>query len=1083
MKKTLRTITSRYLLLCLMLPFWGQAQDWRYRLDNTTEPNFYAIQADFNRYWEGKKPEKGSGWKAFKRWEWFWSARVNPDGTFPPANANAQALENWLASHPDEAQERGGSTKWTSLGPNYSDGGYRGTGRVNCMAIDPNNHAVLWAGTPGGGLWKSEDGGIHWEPKTDKHPSLGVSAIVINPQSPQMMYIATGDGDGNDTYSTGVWQSTDGGENWRPTGLFWTTNQQRSIRAMLINPFDPRRLICAVNDGVYYTTNGGQTWARTMVSTQVSDLEFSPGNPEVVYACTNGAVHRSLNGGQSWQTIHSVSGAGRIALCVSEANPQFLGVLCSRASNNGFHSFWASENGGQSFVQRANSPNLLGWSNDGSDRSGQGWYDLCAAASPLDANEIYTGGVNIWKSTDGGYTWSAATHWYNLAGIPTVHADHHSLQFGPDGVLYNTNDGGVYRADGPGEYFTSITGDLTNSQIYRIGVSQKSSAVIGGLQDNGTKLLGKTGDWSDVLGGDGMECIIDPGNPEIMYGSLYYGAISKSTDGGKNWARISNELPDSVGAWITPFILNPLNPQQIWAGYQDVYRSNDRGQSWKKVSKNLQAGTLQFMTMSPADTNRLYVATTGSVWRSDNGGENWVSISNGLPFGTISRIAAHPDHADEVYVTVSGYQLNTKVVVSKNAGQSWENISGSLPNVPTNCITFHQNGKNGIYIGTDLGVFYRDNTTDDWVRYNDGLPNAPVTDLELRAGSNQLVAATYGRGLWMADAINSDLINCPDLSGLVVSGTTYTSAGFRWDSLAAWGYQFRIRPVGATAWILSSSLTKVSGSQSGLTPGTQYEVQVRAQCQGKEGAWSTPVVFSTRSMDGAYCASFGNAQAQWIDSIAIANVFNHSGNDFGYNYFTDTVQLKAGATYPFAAAAKSVAAPATVFWRAWLDLNGDQDFDDGGELIFQRATADPASFSRTFTVPAGAQGGLSRFRISMSTNTSSVPCYITPQMRDVEDYLVYITPVSVGTEQVNAQLQFDIQPNPADKSVQLRLPTQGKPLYWTLMGADGRVCMPAQSSGGKSQVEIPVAQLPAGVYWIQVKDEYGNSARKKLVKQ
>ena len=129
------------------------AQDWRNHLDNNTQPNFFDIQADFNRYWEGKKPEKGSGWKAFKRWEWFWGQRVYADGSFPAADANATALQAWLETHP-EVQERGGTTRWTSLGPNSSDGGYRGTGRVNCVAVDPRDPSILWVGTPGGGLWK-----------------------------------------------------------------------------------------------------------------------------------------------------------------------------------------------------------------------------------------------------------------------------------------------------------------------------------------------------------------------------------------------------------------------------------------------------------------------------------------------------------------------------------------------------------------------------------------------------------------------------------------------------------------------------------------------------------------------------------------------------------------------------------------------------------------------------------------------------------------------------------------------------------------------------------------------------------------
>jgi len=1068
---------------CLfLLPLYACAQDWRTPLDSTTQPNFFQIQADFNQYWAGKKPEKGSGWKVFKRWEWFWGQRVYPDGRFPAADANAAALQAWLKEHP-ELQQRGGSTRWTSLGPNYSKGGYSGTGRINCLAIHPQDPNILWAGTPAGGLWKSETGGNNWVPMTDQHPSLGVAAIVINPFDPKIMYIATGDSNGGDTFSTGVWRSTDGGETWTPTGLQWPTSQQRNIRALVMNPVNPQRLVCGASDGIYYTANGGQTWSRTMGSTQVSDLEMRPENPHVLYACTNGTVHRSVNGGLNWQSVLTVPGAGRIALCVSPANSQWVGVLCSSASTNRFHSFWSSTNGGQAFAQQSNSPNILGWSNSGDDKGGQGWYDLCVAASPDNANEIYTGGINIWKSKDGGRTWAAATHWYNLDGVPEVHADQHTLLFGPNGSLYNGNDGGIYSSMDGGESFGVLTGNLVISQMYRTSVSQKSKAVITGLQDNGTKLLNNSGTWSDVLGGDGMDCLIDPTNPNRMYGSSQNGRLHRSINGGANWNHISESMPDTVGAWITPYILNPKNLKQIWAGYQGVWRSNNYGDTWKKTSATFNPGTLQYLAMSAADTTRLYAATTGNIWRSDDSGKNWISLNPLFSFGSATRVAVHPENASEVYVTFSGYSKGNKVMRSRDAGQTWENISGALPNVPTNCLIFHQNGKNGYYVGTDIGVFYRDSTIEDWVRYNDGLPNAPVVDLDIRITDDELVAATYGRGLWMIPTLNSANIQCPDLGGFAVLDTTFTTATLKWDDIGTWGYQYRLRPVGAATWTVGPTLKQVSGTPNGLNPGAQYEVQIRAQCQGKDGAWGPSHLFSTRKMEGLYCASFGSAVIQWIDSLSFANIRNPSGNNDGYGYFTDTIRVTAGQTYPFAVLAKSVGNPATMFWRAWMDTNFDQDFEDAGELLFQRATTDPAAFSRTITIPANIPAGITRFRISMGSSVSAVPCYSTPQTRDVEDYVVSVSASSVATQNPLKAFHFEVQPNPAGDFIYLLLPSHSQDVQWRLIGADGRVHVPMQPvTAGSKDMMVPVKHLPGGLYWIQVLDDQGNSGQRKFVK-
>lgn len=1085
MLRMVHTSALRLLLGLLFLPLGAIAQTWDYPLSNTTKPNFYQIQADFNRHWAGKKPGKGSGWKVFKRWEWFWEQRINPDGTFPDADANANAWQAYLDSHPLAAQ-RGAAPQWKSLGPNYSDGGYRGTGRVNCVAVDPRNASIMWAGTPGGGLWKSENGGENWVPKTDGKASLGVSAIAFHPLNPDIMYIGTGDGDGSDTFSLGVWQSTDGGETWKPTGLQWSTNQQRTIRALVISPKDPLRLYCGANDGIYYTTNGGQSWSKVLNSNSaVSDIEIRPDNPEVLYACTNGAIHRSKNGGLNWQTVKSVQDAGRIALCVSPADPEFVGALCSASGSNGFLSFLASSDGGQTFVERSTSPNILGWSTDGDGDGGQGWYDLCVAASPLDANEIYTGGVNIWKSVDGGYTWNAASHWYFSPEVPEVHADHHNLLFGPDGALYNVNDGGVYKTDDHGASFAVLTGDLVISQMYRIGIAQQNQAVIAGLQDNGTKFYNRQGMWSDVLGGDGMECIIDPSNPQIMYGSLYYGSFHRSKDGGRDWNGISQDLPDGSGAWITPIILNPLNPKQIWTGYQDLWRSNDQGDTWEKVSEDLRSGTLLFLAMGTSDTTRLYAATSSSIYRSENSGKNWTSISNGLPFGTISRIAVHPDNADEVYITISGYQPNTKVVRSRDGGKTWENFSGTLPNIPANCIAFHQNGKKGMYVGMDVGVYYRDSTMEDWVRYTEGLPNTPITDLEIRTAANQLVAATYGRGVWMVETLDASKIECASLEGFKVLDSTFTTVLFQWDALpSSWGYQYRYRKVGATDWILSNSLSETKALQSGLTPGTQYEIQVRAQCQGKNGDWGASHLVTTQTMEGLYCSSFGSATAQWIDSLSIANMRNASGNNGGYGFFNDTIRLTAGETYPVAVFAKANGSPTTMFWRAWLDLNGDQDFDDAGELIFQRATSNPPEFSRNFTVPATAQSGTSRFRISMGTSTNATPCFTTAQTRDVEDYPVLVAPApSVSTKQPNPVLEFVLRPNPASEKVMLQLPNGEYAFQWQILGTDGKAYSVVQQvAKGKRAVEIPVGQLPAGLYWIRIQDETGNSNQKYFVK-
>ena len=971
--------------LCFFSPSVA-AQPWMEPNNSDTVPNFFKIQNAFYQHWAGKTPGKGEGWKPFKRWEWFWEQRVNPDGSFPAAGQTGKAWQNYVIKHPQTEKES--ATKWKSMGPNVSNTGYTGIGRINAIAFHPTLPGTIWVGTPAGGLWKTTNGGSNWVPLTDQLTSMGVSAIVLDPANPDIMYIGTGDGDSYDTYSTGVLKSMDGGATWTTTGLNWTLSQGRVIRAMLINPANPNIMIVGASNGIYQTINGGTTWSQKLSGTGSSthDLEFKPGDPNTVYAASADKIRRSTDGGATWAIVATIPTCNRIALTVSPADPTFVGALCSSSATSAFQGFYASVNSGQTFTQRSSAPNILGSRADGTSTTGQGSYDLCTAASPTSANVIYIGGINIWKSTDGGVTWTIATYWANQSGLQTVHADHHTMSFRGN-TLFIGCDGGIYSTTN-GTAFSYLSGNLAISQIYRVSCAQTDNAVLIGLQDNGTKLRNNNSVWSDETGGDGMQCRIDPANALQMYSSIQNGStIYRSVNGGVSWNNIAGPLPDT-GAWITPFLINPSNNNQLFAGYRDLWRSNDKGTTWTKVSTNLSTSYLRYLVMSASSSRVLYAATTSTIWRTGDGGASWKNITTGLPTSSLSRIAVHPADSNTVYATYSTFS-GGKIYKSTNGGTTWTNFSGTLPALPANCAAVHTDG--AVYIGMDIGVFYRTPNSTDWVAYKEDLPNAPVMDLDIKTNTKKLRAATYGRGLW-----ENDLVEGPAPCAAVPPGTatflTPRVARISWPAIPGIGdYLVQIRPVGDTTWSNFTADTNSLGLVY-MRPCTPYEWRVAATCAGAS-TYNAVATFTTTGC-GSYCSNYGYdpdpPQDEWIERIQIGNLDHVSGPDWGYNDFTNKkVTVEKGQSYPFALTPGFEDDAFEEVWSIWIDYNQDNTFSDNEKVFESVAPGTDTVETGTITIPPIAMVGTTRMRISISFDDPSPACG-QYEFGESEDYAVEI---------------------------------------------------------------------------------------------
>jgi photosystem II stability/assembly factor-like uncharacterized protein len=783
----MRTITKLILILLFFFSFqMSFSQPWMNKV-TSEKPTFKEIQTAFYDYWKDRPIEKGQGYKPFKRWEWYWESRLLPNGNFPSPSITWDEFHKYYSqSNTYEQRNTQSTANWTSSGPSSSPGGIGGLGRINCMAFHPTDPNTFWVGTPAGGLWKTTNGGTNWTTNTDNLPVLGVSDIAVHPTNPNILYIATGDGDlgslsgltggaDGDTKSVGILKSTDGGATWSTTGLNWNVTDRKLIRRLLINPINPQILIAAASDGIWRTIDGGTNWTPLQIGYHFMDLEYKPGDPTIVYATTynnngNAKIFRSTDSGSTWNLISTLVDVGRINLAVTPNAPDLVDALCSNISQ-GLSGLWYSSNSGASFSQyfvSTNSNNYLHGSYNASGAGGQGYYDLAYAINPNNYNDIWLGGINTWNSTNGGSNWFIKNFWANTTiqnpnNVPVVHADKHFIAFHPlvPGTMFECNDGGLYKTTNNGSTWTDLTNGMQISQMYRIGVSQSqsNSGVICGLQDNGIKI--KTTNWADVpIGGDGMECLVD-GATSTAFASHQYGKFFRLdlaiTDISTNIPLLTvekNSEGKPNGSWVTPLIMHPSNTSTLYAGYKRVYKTTNKGDTWTAISSGILDSNnedIRFMAIAPSNPNIIYASTLRKLFATTNGGTSWSQISTLTitdNYANISNIAVDPSNPDKVFITVSGYSAGNKVWMRPSIGGTWINYSGNLPNVPVNCIVYQNGSNEGLYVGTDIGVFYTDGTMNTWIPYQTGLPNVVVTDLEISYYDNKLWAGTFGRGLW-----------------------------------------------------------------------------------------------------------------------------------------------------------------------------------------------------------------------------------------------------------------------------------------------------------------------------------------------
>ncbi len=717
--------------------------------------NFFEVQRAFNTYWKDREITKGSGFKPFKRWEYMMEQRVSPNGTRPPADRD---MEAFFAYFGKPANARNSQGQWSELGPftvpsGYN--GYRGLGRLNAIAFHPTNPDILYVGAPSGGLWISYDHGINWETHTDVLPTLGVSAIVVDFEDPSVIYMGTGDRDAADAPGLGVWKSFDGGISWEASN---TGMGNVTVGKMLMHPEDNSLLLAATSGGIFRSENAGLSWIQSATG-NFKDIEFKPDNPEIVYAVRGGNFHRSDDNGISFTQIsNGLPDGNRGVVAVTPANPEMVYFILTNADS--YKGLYRSTDAGLSFSERSTTPNIMSWGCNGGS-GGQAWYNLDMVVDPLNPEIVFVGGVNIFKSVNGGQTWFITGHWWGDCSVQAVHADLHVFEYSPhNNWLYAGNDGGIYWTANGGVNWTEISNGLVISQAYKIGQSRTMrDFVINGYQDNGSSVLNGT-TWINVSGGDGMECAYDPTNHLYAYSTLYFGSIYRIFNNNNQGLIAGNNVNgiNESGGWVTPFLIDHEDGNTMFVGYKNVWRSTNikagsvGSVNWQKIS-DWGNNDLNHLRQSPANLDVLYASSNNRFYVTSNAKDeqvNWTNRSSNLP--TNNHITAIETSAyDENVVYIAQQQ---RIFKSQNKGASWVEITGSLPAVNINNIAYYRNSNEGLYLGTDIGIFYKDAEHEDWIAYSGGFPvGGKVTEIEIyyepdNPAGDMLRAGTYGRGLW-----------------------------------------------------------------------------------------------------------------------------------------------------------------------------------------------------------------------------------------------------------------------------------------------------------------------------------------------
>ncbi len=683
------------------------------------------------------------------------------------------------------------------------------SGRIADFAHDPNDPGRFFVAVASGGVWRTTDGGVTFDPVFDGQSAYSIGVVEIDPQRPQIVWVGSGENNSQRSVSfgDGVYRSEDGGGTWTNVGL----TESEHIGMIAIHPREPDTVFVAAQGplwrsggdrGLYKTTNGGKTWRRVLHisdDTGVNEVHIDPANPSVMYASAyqrrrhqwtlvdggpESAIYRSLDGGDTWEKANrGLPGGdlGKIGMAISPADPDTVYAIVTATGDSS--GFYRSTNGAET------------WERMSSYKTDSPQYYNEVFADPNHADRVYIVDTVMQVSEDGGRNWRS---------VPTdrKHVDAHALWIDPENSdhLLSGVDGGIYESFNRGDTWR-YTPNLSVTQFYKVAVdnAQPFYNIYGGTQDNNT--LGgpsqtfeyggiRNEDWFVTVGGDGFEPAIDPEDPNIVYSQSQYGNLARfdRRTGDQVFIQPGHTPgePPHYWNWDSPLIISPHSRTRLYFAGNMLFRSDDRGDSWTRISDELHRaidrntleilgkvqppeavdkdqytsiyGAAVSLTESPLVEGLLYVGTDdGLIQVTEDGGSTWRKIDAfpGVPHKTyVSDVEASRHHPDRVYATFDNHKagdFTPYILRSDDRGQTWASIAGDLPKRETAYAIAEDHELPGLlFVGTEFGAYWTLTGGDKWHGVK-GLPTIAVRDVEIQRRENDLVMATFGRGFYVLD--------------------------------------------------------------------------------------------------------------------------------------------------------------------------------------------------------------------------------------------------------------------------------------------------------------------------------------------
>ncbi len=688
-----------------------------------------------------------------------------------------------------------------SIGPAFT------SGRIGDIAVHPNKR-TWYIAAASGGVWKTENAGTTFSPIFDGQTSYSIGTVVLDPKDPTVVWVGTGENNAQRSVSwgDGVYKSEDAGRSWKNMGL----KNSEHIGRIVIDPRDSKVIYVAAQGplwaeggdrGLFKSADGGETWTKILSGTKwagVNDVSLDPRNPDVLVASTwqrhrhvwgyiaggpESALHRSVDGGKTWRKLTSVpEGEGRIGLARAPSQPDIVYAIVE-ASNNRGGVYRSRDNG-------------LNWSRMGGSFSSGSLYYSEIFVDPNNADRVMAVDVNNRVSNDGGATWSDL-------GESGKHVDNHALWIDPDDSnhILNGNDGGLYETfDGADTW--RFFANLPIPQFYKIDVDMNAPFynIYGGTQDNFSfggpsrtrSIAGiRNSDWFVTNGGDGFQSRVDPTDANTIYAESQNGGLVRFDRKTGNAVRIApEEEPGEDPArwyWDSPLMISPFSNTRLYFASQRIYRSDDKGNSWRPISPDLSrniprtsmkmqgrlwsvdavarntstsyAGSVIAISESPKQEGLIYAGTDdGLIQVTEDGGTNWRKIEHidGVPDSSyIAYLSASPHDANVVYGAINNFKrgdFKPYVIRSTDKGRTWKVISANLPDrAPTHVVREDLARKGLLFVGNEYGLWLSFDDGARWQQLRNGLPPIPVYDLAIQPQASDLVVATFGRGIYILD--------------------------------------------------------------------------------------------------------------------------------------------------------------------------------------------------------------------------------------------------------------------------------------------------------------------------------------------